>query len=245
VNKGKKILIRGEAVYDGSLSPPKKADVLVENGIITRVEPRNTGNISGDFQVIEAKLVCPGFIDIHRHADVAAFADPAFPSRRNFGKTELLQGITTTVAGNCGLSPVPGDHPWQGEYYSYLEPVTGPISAEPGDLHKFGSFKNYRDALEKSALPINLGFLAGTGSIRTAVKGFSREPFSPGEMSQAKHYIEKAYENGALGLSIGLIYQPDCHSSLEELIDLVSTRPKTILCAHLRGEGSSLLHSIE
>ena len=44
--------------------------------------------------------VTPGFLDIHRHADLAAF-------RPGFGELELRQGLTTIVNGNCGLSAAP------------------------------------------------------------------------------------------------------------------------------------------
>ena len=256
MKNSKKILIRGELVYDGSLSPPKKTDILVENGIISELglsgkcSKPGENQAAGDVEIIEAKLVCPGFVDIHRHADVAAFASPRGPSvHQEFGKTELLQGITTTVAGNCGLSPVPGAHPWQTEYYNYLEPVVGPIPREQLESGVYGNFKNYREALEKASLPINVGFLAGAGAIKTAVKGFSSQPFSPGEMDSAKQYILEACQNGALGLSIGLIYQPERYSSLEELIEMAraasSFSPAKVLCAHIRGEGSSLVQSIE
>ncbi len=46
---------------------------------------------------VTGRLVTPGFIDIHRHADAALF-------REGFGDAELFQGLTTIVNGNCGLS---------------------------------------------------------------------------------------------------------------------------------------------
>ena len=153
------------------------------------------------------------------------------------------------MAGNCGLSPVPGDQPWREEYYRYLEPVLGPIPKEfrPGSSQKdyFDNFLKYREALESSPLPINIGFLAGLGAIKTAVKGFSPLPFSPEEMARAQKGVREAYDGGALGLSTGLIYKPECYSSLEELIELAPAGSRKILCAHIRGEGNSLVQSIE
>lgn len=54
-------------------------------------------DISGK-RVIDAagKYVCPGFIDVHSHVDGDAYA----------GMLSVCQGITTTIGGNCGLSPV-------------------------------------------------------------------------------------------------------------------------------------------
>lgn len=49
-----------------------------------------------DTEILEAdgKLRCPGFIDIHRHADVQ-------PLLNSKSEAELRQGITTAVSGNC------------------------------------------------------------------------------------------------------------------------------------------------
>ena len=49
-----------------------------------------------DTEILEAdgKLLCPGFIDIHRHADVQ-------PLLNSKSEAELRQGITTAVSGNC------------------------------------------------------------------------------------------------------------------------------------------------
>ena len=87
-------------ISDGIVIDPEKmqrypANVLLEDGKIAAV---------GDFsapdgaQVIEAAglFVCPGFIDPHGHIDGDVYT----------GELSLLQGITTTVGGNCGFSPL-------------------------------------------------------------------------------------------------------------------------------------------
>ena len=93
------LLIRGGTVVDGTGSAPYAADVAVENGRIVEV-----GTLAGAHarRIISAdgKLVTPGFIDIHRHADLAAW-------RSGFGQPELRQGLTTIINGNCGLSAAP------------------------------------------------------------------------------------------------------------------------------------------
>lgn len=235
-----KLLICGESVYDGSGCAPSACRILAEDGIVADVQPGPAGDFSAsDFTVIRGKIVCPGFIDIHRHADSAVFCLPGF------GKTELLQGITSVVSGNCGLSPVPGNHRWRDEYYRYLEPVTG---LTDGKEFAFGDFHGYRKELEKLSLPVNFGFLAGAGAIRTAVKGFSKLPFSHEEMRAAKDLIRQAFDAGALGLSFGLMYQPECYSGPDELVEFARSAGEeagTILCFHMRGEGDSLVESID
>ena len=95
------------------------------------------------------KAVTPGFIDIHRHCDIAPFTNP------HFGEIELAQGITSTFVGNCGLAPVPSTPLCRKELYDYLEPVIGKV---PEGL-AFETYEDYWKALEAAELPINIGFL--------------------------------------------------------------------------------------
>lgn len=45
---------------------------------------------------LHGAAVCPGFIDVHAHLD----------GHEDCGRRSLLQGITTSFGGNCGLSPI-------------------------------------------------------------------------------------------------------------------------------------------
>jgi N-acyl-D-aspartate/D-glutamate deacylase len=159
----------------------------------------------------------------------------------DFGQTELAQGITSIVVGNCGIAPVPNGGTAQAEYYRYIEPVLG----TGGAGLPFSNYAAYTGALEQACLPINVGFLAGAGAIKTAVKGFAKTPFSAAEMQAAVAYIAQANEHGALGLSFGIMYQPECYSSREELTTLARAVGNGTLCTHIRGEGDSLISSIE
>jgi N-acyl-D-aspartate/D-glutamate deacylase len=228
------MILRGGVLYDGTGACPLKTDLLIEGDRISAIEPDLC--VPGA-EVLDArgKVITPGFIDIHRHGDVAVFSD------RDCGLIELSQGITTAVFGNCGMAPVPCNPRWRDEAYSYLRPVLGPIA----EGLPFEDYVRYTRALEALDLPINLGFLAGAGAIKTALKGFSREPFTTGERAAAVKYIEQAMENGALGLSFGLMYRPECFSSQEELTALARPAGRGFLSTHIRGEGDNLVDSVE
>lgn len=231
------ILIQGGTVYDGSGALPIEADILIEGERIVAIGPHLAAHNTTPCTTIDAhgRVVCPGFIDIHRHADVAMFTSP------DFGQTELAQGITSIVVGNCGIAPVPGVGPAQAEYYRYIEPVIGPVAPGLG----FADYAAYTRTLEQAHLPLNAGFLAAAGAIKTAVKGFAKTPFTPAEIREAVAYIAQARDHGALGLSFGIMYQPECYSSREELTALARAAGEGILCTHIRGEGDSLVSSIE
>ncbi|MEO3887313.1 amidohydrolase family protein [Nonomuraea sp. B5E05] len=61
--------------------------------------------IGPDTEVIEAagRIVCPGFIDLHTHTDLDLFDHPSYLLFQNY----LRQGITTVLAGNCGMAKMP------------------------------------------------------------------------------------------------------------------------------------------
>ena len=176
---------------------------------------------------------------MHRHADVACLAGPAF------GETELAQGITTAINGNCGMAPVPAPEnlQWREELYRYIEPVTGTVEAGL----PFASYAEYSAVMRSRKFPLNLGFLAAAGAIKAAVKGYAKGPFTRPEMEKARGLIEEAMQAGARGLSFGIMYQPECYSTVEELTLLASAAAKRggILTAHIRGEGDSLVRSVE
>lgn len=71
------ILFRHAKIYDGTGQKPFLGDVLVRNDRIAEVGQNL--EVPEDTEILEAdgKLLCPGFIDIHRHADVQTRTFPA------------------------------------------------------------------------------------------------------------------------------------------------------------------------
>lgn len=92
------VLIRGGIVVDGSGKPGEAADIAIDAGRIVAVGPQLDRQAK---QTIDARgrVVCPGFIDLHSHADMEILK---FRAAENY----LRQGVTTLVCGNCGFSPV-------------------------------------------------------------------------------------------------------------------------------------------
>ena len=232
-----KILIKNGICIDGNGNPPVRTDVLLCGDTIEAI-----GNgIKADAEVIDAAgmYITPGFIDIHRHADSRPIVDG------RFGEIENLQGITTVVSGNCGLASVPINPNGSNmqDMVDFLQPCLGIL----GRNAVFNDYKEYREAISRSVLSVNFGFLVGTGAVKAAIKGFSRSAFSKEEMRLAQALINSGFDNGALGTSSGIMYPPECYSSRDEFIQLlapVSDRDG-LLCCHIRGEGDSLLQSVE
>ncbi len=229
-------LLQGGQVLDGTGSQAFEANVLVEDGRIVDIAP---GLAAEGALMLDAtgKTVTPGFVDFHRHCDIAPLTRP------DFGEIELAQGITTTAACNCGLAPVPCSDECRGEMYDFLEPIIGDI---PTDMI-FREYADYVAALKQAPLRLNMAFLAGAGAIKTTVKGFANTPYTPGETARAQAYVRQAMEQGALGVSLGIMYQPELYSTPEEISQVIKPAAQYdgVLTTHIRGEGDSLVESVE
>ncbi len=226
--------IKNGLICDGLGGEPFYGDLLC---IDDKIEAVGKVELTAADQTIDAggKVVCPGFVDIHRHCDVK----PLLGGK--FGETELLQGITTTVVGNCGISYTPVNPEEAGEMYNFNEPVLGPIE----NLQIY-SYRDYLNALDQAALPVNFASLIGTGSTKIAVKGFSDTPYTPQELQAARGLIEDAMEAGAVGASVGIMYLPECYSTAQEFARLLEPvgRYGRVVSAHIRGEGDSMVDSV-
>lgn len=239
-----RILIKNGNVYDGLGNEPVNADVWIRDDYIEKIVPRigekagSSENIFVD-KVIDAegKAVTPGFIDIHRHCDVKPFYGTAF------GACMLAQGITSTVVGNCGISMTPSSSNLNRakEQWEFDEAVLGP--AYPG-IH---SYQEYLQELEKKELPVNIAAMIGTGTVKISVKGFSNIPFSSLEMREASSIIEDAMKEGAPGISVGIMYLPECYNTTEEFGRLLEPvgRYDKVAAFHIRGEGDSMVESVQ
>ena len=226
--------IRGGLIYDGSLRDPVQGDVWIEGDRIIAVgaaRPQRNADCEID---AAGRVVCPAFVDIHRHPDARPFAGWT-------GEVELRQGIATTVAGNCGISMTPASAEHAAAQYAFDEPVLGPMCDHPPT-----TYRDYLAALESRPLPLNMAAMIGTGSVRISLKGFSDAPFAPAEMVRAQALIADALEAGAPGVSLGIMYLPECYGSVDEFSDMLKPvgEARSLITAHIRGEGDSMVSSV-
>ena len=203
------ILIQNGRVIDGTGSPAMAAQVAIKDGKIAKVARHIPGEAK---TVIDAagKVITPGFIDSHSHSDNQFFSVPE--------QTEKVeQGITTSVAGQCGGS------------------VCGADAAE------------FLDNARGCELGANMAMLIGHGTLRQAVMGTENREPTPEELEKMKEMMRSAMEHGALGMSIGLIYAPGCYAKTEELIEIAKVVGEYhgIAAIHLRSEGATLVEAVQ
>lgn len=228
------ILIKNATVVDGSGAPAFQADVGITGDTICAV-----GKISQSCaQVIDAagRIVMPGIIDPHSHADVGIF-HPGWSHQR------ITQGITTEITGHCGPSPAP-NCPEQLELLRriYFE-LTG--TGQEFDW-PFRDFKGWLETVEKEVLSANYGFLVGHGTLRGYVMGGKQDKASPAELKQMQDLLDEALSQGAMGLGLGLSMFPGTFADTEELIALARVVKKhdAIIVAHRRNEGETAYESV-
>ena len=228
-------LIRNVMVVDGSGKPPFQADVAIENEKIAAV-----GDLSGweARQTIDGggRYLTPGFIDVHRHGEAAAF-------REGYGKAELAQGLTIVINGNCGLSMTPVQGPFRQEILDYLAPVVGDMP-EGCD---FSSIAEYNQQLGSVPQRIHNGMLVGMGTLRGCAAGFYDGQLSDEQYAFIHKLLREGLEEGALGVSLGLGYAPECFYDTAGMIRALEPLRNSgrVIAVHMRQEGDEVVEALE
>ena len=202
------LLIINGRIIDGTGSPAMLAQIAVKDSKIAKI----ARHIPTEAKIVidaAGKVVTPGFIDSHSHSDRQFFSHP--------GQAEKVeQGITTSVAGQCGSSICSADAA------VFLDQARG------------------------CALGANLAMLIGHGSLRKAVMGTENREPTPEELEKMKSLMRDAMEHGALGISFGMIYAPGCYAKTDELIEVAKVVGEFhgIAAIHLRNEHNRLVEAV-
>jgi len=228
------LIIENGNIIDGTGNPWFKADIGINQGKIEKI-----GFIKENGQKIinaEGMVVSPGFIDLHNHADYSMFG---FPNCENY----VMQGITTGIIGNCGKSFAPINSKSLELLKNYFLPYMAKVDYE----WDWRTFKEYYEKVKEKKISINLAPLVGHSTIRAAVKGFEKSKASSEDINEMKKLLAESMEDGAFGMSTGLVYAPGCYADVEELIELGKVLKKYggIYATHIRNEGSKLIESVK
>ncbi|MFH0916202.1 MAG: D-aminoacylase [bacterium] len=229
------LVIQNGRVVDGTGSPWFVADVGVRGGRVSRVGVIADADAA---RTIDARglTVAPGFVDIHSHAD---FVLPT-PNHMDVLGPLMLQGITTLVTGNCGLSTAP----LSPENLTLLADYTAFFQSE-GFCFDWSSMGQYLDALSGRGVGFNVVPLTSHGAVRIAAMGFAAGPPSDQQLGLMRALVQQSLEEGAFGVSAGLIYAPGMYASTAELIAVTEPlMPKRgVFTCHVRGSSETALES--
>ncbi len=196
--------ITGGTVVDGTGKDRFQADVAVKDGRIVEIHRRGPGDapLEGNAtETIDAtgKLVAPGFVDIHTHYDGQVSWDSSLePSSGH--------GVTTVVAGNCGVgfAPVrPGQEDWLIALMEGVEDIPGSALTE-GMTWGWETYPEYLDVIEKQEFAVDVGSQIAHGSVRAYAmgeRGARNEPATPEDIAAMARIVQEGIEAGALGFS--------------------------------------------
>lgn len=228
-------VIKNARIVDGTCTPWFYGDVGIQNGKIAFVGPlknyRTVETVHAD-----GRVLCPGFIDIHTHCDFGFFSDPCALSK-------ILQGVTTIAIGQCGISPAPiftDKIPLLHSYSGFIQGGTEP-------MWSWRTFGEWLSTLESLRPGVNVLSFVGHGTIRLNIMGFENREPSDMEIDEMKALVRHSMEEGAFGMSSGLIYPPGIYASPAEIRDVASPLKeyRGLYLSHIRNESSQLLRSLE
>lgn len=227
-------LLRGATLVDGTGAPARTGDLLLGGGRIVAVGevPRHLLQRQGPLQEIACAglALAPGFIDVHTHDDAAAIEKADMLPK-------LSQGVTTVIAGNCGISlaPVVTDAP------------VAPLSLLGARQFRFSTLAAYARAVDAARPGVNVAALLGHTALRIRHVRELDRPANAEERAAMAADVQEAMDAGALGLSSGVFYREAYAADLEELVALatVAARNGGVYATHIRDELAGILPALQ
>ncbi|MGH7716528.1 MAG: N-acyl-D-amino-acid deacylase family protein, partial [Vulcanimicrobiaceae bacterium] len=177
--------------------------------------------------------LAPGFIDVHSHSDESWLVDGAAAGK-------ITQGVTTEIGGNCGSSTAPllG--------YARERKIT-----EAKRLHievQWSSFDGFFRELERTGIALNIATLVGLGTTRACIAGPADRRLETEELRAQARLVREAVDEGAVGVSSGLIYEPGRYAGIDELASCAIAARESgapIYASHIRDEGDRLIEAVD
>lgn len=224
------LILRNARLIDGTGAPSQHGDVAIRDDRLLAIG--EVGDLTASREVdVGGKAVCPGFVDTHTHDDRVLLSDPQMSCK-------VSQGVTTVVAGNCGVSiaPLQVDH----------------RPPPPLDLlgkHKdefFGGFGDYLKAMDDEPAALNALCQVGHTTLRAATMDTYDRPATEAEVREMRRMLEESLAAGACGMSTGLFYPPANAAPTSEVIELARALHEhgALHTTHMRDEGEQITDSL-
>lgn len=202
------ILIRNGEIIDGSKAERFRADVGVKDGRIHTI-----GNLEGAtaVQTIDAsgKIVAPGFIDVHAHAD-------GWLLKKSHLESKTRQGFTTELIMADGLSYAPLSPEMSYEWIHYQRALNG---LQFDDYSGWQTLEEYMALLDQTNVQNSLPHIP-YANLRIMACGYGRAVPDDTQMRHILAEVEKGMDAGAVGLSTGLDYVTQSFATTDELVEV-------------------------
>ncbi len=236
------MLIRGGSVIDGTGGDPFVADVRVDGGVIAGIAP-SIAPTEGDTLVDgDGLALAPGFVDLHSHSDLYTMV-PGDTGATVGDEPKLLQGCTTQVFGQDGISAAPVHRHDIDEFSRFLAGLDGDIDR---DRWTWSSFGEYLTAVRRGSTTRAAG-LVGHATVRRYVMGMANRPPTDDELVEMQGVVADALDQGAAGFSTGLVYVPAAFATTAEvtaLCEVAASRDKPFF-VHVRSESEHVVEATD
>ena len=150
-----------------------------------------------------------------------------------------MQGVTTEVGGNCGSSVAPLRGYARTRRAAELRPFQIDVD--------WSSFDEFFSEVERTGVKLNVASLVGLGTTRTCISGPEERRLELDELREEQRLVREAIDEGALGVSSGLIYEPGRYADMEELVSCASAARDAgapLYASHIRDEGDRLIEAV-
>ncbi|MBE7162103.1 MAG: amidohydrolase family protein [Williamsia herbipolensis] len=230
------LLLAGGELVDGTGAPRRRCDVGVLDG---RIVIAPSVDAPADLVVdVSGFIVCPGIVDIHTHSDLTLLANP-------LGDSKIRQGVTTEVVGNCGLglAPVPPDGV---AGPAAIRAAVGYLDLDPDVPVGWHDFDGYLATVEAAGPAMNVASFLPHLPLHASTVGLDDRPAGTAQIDAMVGVLERACDDGAVGLSTGLVYAPLCFVREDELMALGATvaRRGRLFAWHVLDYGDALIPSV-
>jgi len=204
------LIIRGGTIIDGSGRDRFTADLAIRGDRIAVV-----GQVAADeaVSVLDARglVVAPGFIDVHNHSDAWLLSESNFASK-------TLQGVTTEVLMSDGISYAPTTANLRREWVHYLRSLNGLRQAEARDWLTLEDYFAQFDGRTSQNVVAQIPY----ANLRVLASGWSARTLDDRQLRAMRYMVEAGMAAGAVGISTGLDYVNQFHSSTDELAEVVA-----------------------
>lgn len=227
------VIIKNGTIIDGTGRPAYISDIGIQGEHIVAIG--ELGDCSAENEInARNNIVSPGFIDPHSHSDTSLLVDPR-------GESMIRQGVTSQVIGNCGFSPAPisDDKKKQlSEIFAFINYV---------DQWPWNSFEEFLNIIAEKSIVYNVIPLVGHSTIRAEVMGYESREADKKEIASMCELLKQTLDEGAWGMSTGLMTPPGMSADEKELdaLNLILARNDRLHATHMRNYAADILSAMD